>query len=116
MYSLCLVQVGVLPDISSTFNDCLATMDPLQTVGLQASWMTAVAHGLPVLPSSPAAITTSTTNSEYVASTTTNIADTVLKIAKEASELFMNVPYIKTFAGIVIQIINIREVCATAIW
>ena len=53
----------------------------------------------------------SPTNSEYVASTTTNIVDTVLKIAKEASELFKNVPYIKAFAGIVIQIISIREVC-----
>jgi hypothetical protein len=93
-------------------------MDPLQTVALQASWMTMVAHGLPVVPSLPAAITstTSTTNSEYVASTTTNIADTVLKIAKEASELFKNVPYIKAFAGIVIQIINIREVRARTIW
>ena len=90
-------------------------MDLLQTVGLQASWMTTVAHGLPVVPSLPTGIP-STTNSEYVTSTTTNIVDTVLKIAKEASELFKNVPYIKAFAGIVIQIINIREVRARTIW
>jgi hypothetical protein len=33
-----------------------------------------------------------------------------LMIAKETGEMFKNVPYIKAFAGIVIQFISIREV------
>ena len=59
-------------------------------------------HGIPEVPP--------TTDREYIESTATNAVDTVLKIAKEASETFKNVPYIKAFAGIVIQIISIREV------
>jgi len=62
-----------------------------------------VAHGIPEVISS-------TTDREYIESTATNAVDTVLKIAKEASETFKNVPYIKAFAGIIIQIISIREV------
>ena len=85
-------------------------MDPLQTVGLQASWMTMVAHAVPVVPPAPSVATSSTTNREYIESTTTNIVDTVLKITKEASETFKDVPYIKALAGILIQIISIREV------
>ena len=85
-------------------------MEPLQTVELQASWMTMVAHGIPVVPPAPSFAIPSTTNREYIESTTANTVDTVLKIAKEASETFKNVPYIKAFAGIVIQIISIREV------
>jgi hypothetical protein len=84
-------------------------MDPLQTVGLQASWMTMVAHGAPG-PVVPPAPSIAIANRESVESTTTNIVDTVLKIAKDTSEMFKNVPYIKAFAGIVIQIIGIREV------
>ena len=68
------------------------------------------AHGISAVLPSPAFAISSTTNREYIESTTTNIVDTVLKIAKEASEMFKNVPYIKAFAGIVIQIISIRDV------
>jgi hypothetical protein len=39
-----------------------------------------------------------------------NIIDTVSKIAKEAGEMLKDVPYVKAFAGIIIQIIKIREV------
>ena len=87
-------------------------MDPVQIVGLQASLMTMVAHGVPVpvVPPAPSIAISSATNREYVESTTINIVDTVLKIAKEASDTFTHVPYIKVFAGIVIQIISIREV------
>jgi len=85
-------------------------MDPLQTVGLQASWATMVAHGLPITASAHSAAIQSTKNSEYVASTTTNTVDTVSKIAKEVGQMFTNVPYIKAFAVTVIQIIQIREV------
>ena len=85
-------------------------MDPLQTVGLQASLMTTVAHGIPVVSPAPSLAISSTTNREYIESTTTNTVNTVLTVAKEASEMFKNVPYIKAFAGIVIQIISIREV------
>jgi hypothetical protein len=84
-------------------------MDPFQTVTLQASWMTMVAHAIPIIRPPPFPIS-STTNREYIESTTTNIVDTVSKIAKDAGETFKNVPYIKAFAGIVIQIITIREV------
>jgi len=63
-----------------------------------------VAQGIPEVPPAPFAI------SSTIESTATNVVDTVLKIAKEASETFKNVPYIKAFAGIVIQIISIREV------
>ena len=86
-------------------------MDPFQSVGLQSSWMSMVAHGVPgVVPPAPSIVIASTTNREYVESTTTNIVNTVLNIAKDASEMFKNVPYIKALAGIVIQIISIREV------
>ena len=88
-------------------------MDPVQNVGLQASWMTMVAHGVPrAVPGLqvPSIAIPSATNREYVGSTTTNIVDTTLKIAKEASGTFQNVPYIKALAGIIIQIISIREV------
>ena len=69
-----------------------------------------VAHGIPVVPPAPSIAIPSSTNREYVESTTTHTVDTVLKIAKEASDMFKTVPYIKAFAGIVIQIISIREV------
>jgi len=84
-------------------------MDPLQTFELQASWVTMAAHGIPVVPPAPFAIS-SATDRKYIESTTTNIIDTVSKIAKEAGKMFKDVPYIKAFAGIVIQIISIREV------
>ena len=69
-----------------------------------------VAHGLPIIPPAHLIATLSATTGGYVASPTTDLVNTVLKIAKEAGEMFKNVPYIKAFAGIVIQIINIREV------
>jgi hypothetical protein len=87
-------------------------MDPVQTVGLRTSSGTMVDHGVPVAPPAPSIAIRSTTNREYVDSTaaTTNIVDTVLNIAKEASDMFKNVPHINAFSGIVIQIISIREV------
>ena len=71
-----------------------------------------VAHGLPVpvVPPAPSVAIPSATNREYIKSTARNTIDTVTKIAKEASDTFKNVPYIKGIAGIVIQIITIREV------
>lgn len=97
--------------ISPTYCPVVASMDPFQSVGLQSSWMTMVAHGVTgVVPPAPSIAIASTTNREYVESTTTNIANTVLNIAKDASQMFKNVPYITALAGIVIQIINIREV------
>ncbi|KAG6815280.1 hypothetical protein H0H87_003351 [Tephrocybe sp. NHM501043] len=41
--------------------------------------------------------------------TTTNLVDTVLKLAREVGEMFTEVPYIKAVAGILIQIIAIRD-------
>jgi hypothetical protein len=89
-FLLLTTTIRVLPDTG------LVTMDPLQNVVLQASWRTMVAHGVP-----------SITNRE---SATTKMVDTVLTIAKEASDTFKNVPCITAFAGIIIQIISIREV------
>src|SRR5882757_1142738 len=51
------------------------TMDPLRTVGLQASWVTMDASVHVVLA------TSSATNHEYIESST-NVVDTILKIAK----------------------------------
>jgi hypothetical protein len=101
------------------------TMNSHQAAVLEGSSMTMVAHGLPMVPATthPVAFP-STTNREYVVSTTTNIVDTVSKIAKEAGEMFKDVPYIKAFAGIIIRVIEIREVrelagerdCLTLTW
>jgi hypothetical protein len=69
-----------------------------------------VAHAVPVVPPAPSVATSSTTNREYIGSTTTYMVDNILKITKEASETFKDVPYIKALAGILVQIISIREV------
>ena len=65
--------------------------------------------GVPV-PVPPAPSISSTPNRQYVESTATNIVDTALNIVQDASAMFKNVPYIKAIAGLVIQIIRIREV------
>jgi hypothetical protein len=70
-------------------------MNPLKAAGFQASSMTMIAHGLPMVPSTHSVAFPSTTNRENIASTTTNIVDTVSKIAKEAGEMFKDVPYVK---------------------
>jgi hypothetical protein len=72
--------------------------------------MTMNAHGVPVAPSIHSVVLPSTSRQEYIASTTTNIVDTVSKIAKEAGEIFKDVPYIKALAGIIVRVIEIREV------
>ena len=41
----------------------------------------------------------------------TNIADTGLKLAKDVGEILRDVPYVRALAGIIVQIIEIREVC-----
>ena len=69
---------------------------------LQASWMTMVAHGVPVVQP-PLPIPLTTTDPEYIESN-------ILTITKEVSEIFKNIPYINAFSGILTQIINIREV------
>jgi hypothetical protein len=85
-------------------------MDSPQAVVFESSSRTIIAHGLPTVPSTHSVVLPSTTNQEYVASTATNIVDTVSKIAKEAGEMLKGVPYVKALAGIIIQIIKIREV------
>ena len=77
-----------------------------------------VAHGLPnmaLAPSTRPLELLSATDDEYVVSTTTNLVDTVSKIAKEAGEMLKDVPYVKALAGIIVQIIKIREVRALII-
>jgi hypothetical protein len=85
-------------------------MNTPQAIVLEGSSRTMIAHGLPMFPSTHSAALPSTTHQEYVVSTTMNIVDTVSKIAKEAGEMLKGVPYVKAFAGIIIQIIKIREV------
>jgi hypothetical protein len=63
-----------------------------------------------MVPSAPSVAVPSTTDQECAASTTTNIVDTISKITKEVGEMFKDVPYIKAFAGIIIRVIEIREV------
>ena len=85
-------------------------MNSSQAVVLESSSRTIIAHGRPTVPSTHSVALPSTTHQEYVVSTGTNIVDTVAKIAKEASEMLKGVPYVKALAGIIIQIIKIREV------
>ncbi|KAG6906798.1 hypothetical protein DXG01_012045 [Tephrocybe rancida] len=48
------------------------------------------------------------------ASTTTNTADTVMKLAKNVGEILKDVPYVKALAGLIVQIIEIRDEVNTA--
>jgi hypothetical protein len=84
-----------------TCRSCGVTMNSPQAVVLEGSSRTMIAHGLPTVPS---------THSVALPSTATNIVDTVSKIAREAGELLKDVPYVKVFAGIIVQIIRLREV------
>ncbi|KAG6834578.1 hypothetical protein H0H93_008777 [Arthromyces matolae] len=59
---------------------------------------------------------TGATDCQMIAPTTTNIidttvtlADTVFKLAKDAGEVLKNVPYVKALAGVIVQIIAIRD-------
>ena len=56
--------------------------------------------------------TPSSTNfSACGASTATNLIETGLRLAKDAAEMLKEVPYVKAVAGILVQIIEIRDVC-----
>ncbi|KAG6914377.1 hypothetical protein DXG01_000678, partial [Tephrocybe rancida] len=48
------------------------------------------------------------------ASMTMNTADTVMKLAKNVGELLKDVPYVKALAGLIVQIIEIRDEINTA--
>jgi len=54
------------------------------------------------------------TTERGVNSTTTNTIDTASKIAKEVGAMLKDVPYVKAVAGIILQIITIREEIQTA--
>ncbi|KAG6834863.1 hypothetical protein H0H93_006841, partial [Arthromyces matolae] len=72
-----------------------------------------------MLPKEPSIVTTHATGAtdrQLIAPTGTNIvdtavtlADTVLKLAKDAGEVLKNVPYVKALAGVIVQIIAIRD-------
>ena len=85
-------------------------MNSPQAVVLESSSRTIIAHELPTVPSTHSVALPSTTHQAYVAPTATNLVDTVAKIAKETGEMLKGVPYVKALAGIIIQIIKIREV------
>ena len=71
-----------------------------------------VAHARPIAPFTRHSTVFPSTNSrELIASTMTNIADTVLRLAKDAGDMLKGVPYVKALAGVIIQIIQIRDVC-----
>ncbi|KAG6836712.1 hypothetical protein H0H87_004868, partial [Tephrocybe sp. NHM501043] len=72
-----------------------------------------VAHGQSLLLSTGHS-TAPTDSNTALDSTTTNLVETTAKLAKEVGELLKNVPYIKGVAGIIIQIIAIRDELNTA--
>ena len=77
-----------------------------------ASFTTIVAHRRSILLfTRHSAVSPSTNSREVIVSTTTNIVDTVLKLTKVAGEMLKEVPYVKALAGIIVQIIEIRDVC-----
>jgi len=89
-----------------------STMHTVQTRSLQASFATTVAHGRSTLLFTRHLTVSPSTNSrESIASTTTNIVDTVLKLAKDAGGILKDVPYLKALSGTIVQIIEIRDVC-----
>ena len=89
-----------------------STMHPGQTRLVQASFATMIAHGRSIAPFTRHSTVSPSTNSrEFIASTTTNIADTVFRLAKDAGEILRDIPYVKALAGIIVQIIQIRDVC-----
>ncbi|KAG6917239.1 hypothetical protein DXG01_003271 [Tephrocybe rancida] len=59
----------------------------------------------------PFAVSPSTNHHEIIvsASTTTNTADTVMKLAKSVGEMLKDIPYVKALAGLIVQIIEIRD-------
>jgi len=63
-----------------------------------------------VVPSARLTTSPPVTIQENAASTMSNTVEDVLKITKEASDLFKGVPYVKALAGVILQIIKIREV------
>jgi len=86
-------------------------MQSAQDRTLQASFATMAAHAQSSSLSTRHSTAPSSTNSrEYVTSTTTNLVDTSARLAKDAGEMFKDIPYIKAVAGIIIQIITIRDV------
>lgn len=72
---------------------------------------TAQPHAVQSMHLSPSAVAelvpaAETSNAEL----TTNLTDTITKIAKEGGEMLDNVPYVKAISGVVLQIIKIRTV------
>jgi hypothetical protein len=93
-------------------------MDPLQALVVHASTLTAIAHGLPVLPVlrlHPDVVPLHS-RLQDVDSTATNVIDTVLTITKEASQISQQVPYLRGLSGAILQIIKIREVRVIPSW
>jgi len=70
-----------------------------------------IAHGRSTLLFTRHSTVSPSTNSrEYIASTTTNIVNTALKLVKDAGGILGDVPYVKALAVIIVQIIEIRDV------
>ncbi|KAG6844099.1 hypothetical protein H0H87_009799 [Tephrocybe sp. NHM501043] len=67
-----------------------------------------VAHGQPSLLSANHS-TVSTASDTALESTTANLVDTTAKLAKDVGEMLKSVPYVKAVAGIISQIITIRD-------
>ncbi|KAG6906675.1 hypothetical protein DXG01_012655, partial [Tephrocybe rancida] len=67
-----------------------------------------VAHGQPKIIFTNHTASPSTNPHEVVASAS-NTTDTVMKLAKNVGEVLKDVPYVKAVAGLVVQIIEIRD-------
>lgn len=73
---------------------------------LQAALRTMIVHGNP-----RAALKTRITQPPSALDGSINVIGTSSAAARDVAEAFKNIPYIKPVAGVVLQIIKIREVC-----
>ncbi|KAG6910190.1 hypothetical protein DXG01_012639, partial [Tephrocybe rancida] len=73
-----------------------------------ASFATMVAHGQPMIVFTNPIASLSTNPHEVIASAS-NTADTVMKLARNVGEMLKDVPYVKAVAGLIVQIIEIRD-------
>ncbi|KAG6914744.1 hypothetical protein DXG01_015655, partial [Tephrocybe rancida] len=82
-------------------------MQPVPTP-VQSSFATMVAHGQPMLVFTNRTASPSTNPHEVIASAS-NTTDTVMKLAKNVGDMLKDVPYVKAVAGLIVQIIEIRD-------
>lgn len=62
-------------------------------------------------PDAPANINRSSSNA---VDTTIDLANTVITVVKEVGEILNSVPYVKSLSGVILQIIQVRDVRSLA--